>query len=108
MSTKRQRGRPRRFQGNKDSGRHLPGFDRGLAIVAELLWNLHWSRQLPEQPGIDRYQDVLDAVARKHGLSPRTLERRAKDLRPLVEPIVHAMLSDNAVKIVWELPATDE
>ena len=79
-----------------------------MKAVAEFIWEWRWAQMTPERPGSDRYQDTLAIVAERNGLSPRTLERRHRELRHLVEPIVDAMWNaagtGDAVIVSWDTP----
>lgn len=92
--TKRKRGRPKRFSGVKDRANFSQAVIKSLPAVVAFIEEWHFARDcLPRERGVDRYKEALDTVAAKHGLSPRTLERRYKELRFLAEPIAELRLS---------------
>ena len=101
---KRKRGRPRKFQGVKDR-KTFPGqLSAEMPPVIEFLVEWKKAQLLPKRRGVDRRDQALQAVAMKHGLSPRTFERRIAALRFLAEPLADIALqgSQESVPLVLE------
>ncbi|MGQ0429062.1 MAG: hypothetical protein ACT4UQ_03935 [Gammaproteobacteria bacterium] len=54
---------------------------RDLVPVFAFVWL--WDR-IPKRPGLDRYQEALTFTAEQFGMTARTLERRYKLHKPVV------------------------
>lgn len=90
---KRTRGRPRKFQGDKDRATFPQALESTLPAVVDFIVAAHVAKLEPVTAGRDRRQEALDATAAKYGISSRTLERLYAQLRFLAEPVARAALS---------------
>ncbi|MCC7200706.1 MAG: hypothetical protein IT483_14430 [Gammaproteobacteria bacterium] len=104
----RKRGRPKKFQGDKDKAAFPVALSATLPAVVDFIVAAHLAKLEPVQPHRNRRTEALEAVAEKHGLSERTLERRYAELRFLAEPMARAILDGQgavALEIEYLPPA---
>lgn len=100
---KRKRGRPRKFQGDRDRATFPQALDATLQSVVDFIVLAQFSdRKKRGTHEDDRYQWALAAVANKYGIRPRTLERRCAELRFLAEPIAHEAVRQGRVPLEVE------
>lgn len=103
---KRKRGRPRKFQGDKDHVDFDGALERTAPVVMTFLLGRALAAREPAKRGLNRYEAALLDAAEQHGFSARTVERLRGMIGRMMESLVEELVQhpERPVRMFVETP----